>query len=87
MREVDGAYYRRNILSRDRYAFSSIMVWASIMFIGLMDLCALDQGYIQDVPLPHIRHFRVLSAKTFVLWKIKAHSLHKIVLKPKIFIE
>ncbi|GFT63335.1 transposable element Tcb1 transposase [Trichonephila clavipes] len=63
-RESGTAYRPENIQEKDRYPTCSIMVWAGIMINGRTYLHVVangtmtDQRYIDEVLLPHVRHFR-----------------------------
>ncbi|GFX37639.1 HTH_Tnp_Tc3_2 domain-containing protein [Trichonephila clavipes] len=62
-RESGTAYRPENIQEKDRYSTCSIMVWAGIMINGRTRLHVVangtmtDQRYIDEVLLPHVRHF------------------------------
>ncbi|GFV25171.1 transposable element Tcb2 transposase [Trichonephila clavipes] len=71
-RESDTAYRPENIQEKDRYATSSIMVWAGIMINGRTRLHVVANGtmtgqrYIEEVLLPHVRLFRGAVGDKFV---------------------
>ncbi|GFT47031.1 transposable element Tcb1 transposase [Trichonephila clavipes] len=66
-RESGTAYRPENIQENYRYPTCSIMVWAGIMINGRTRLHVVANGtmtgqrYIDEVLLPHVRLFRVLS--------------------------
>ncbi|GFY33204.1 transposable element Tcb2 transposase [Trichonephila clavipes] len=71
-RESGTAYRPENIQEKDRYPTCSIMVWAGIMINGCTRLHVVANGtmtgqrYIDEVLLPHVRHFRGAVGDKFV---------------------
>ncbi|GFU54949.1 transposable element Tcb2 transposase [Trichonephila clavipes] len=71
-RESGTAYRPENIQEKDRYPTCSIMVWAGIMINGRTRLHVVANGtmtgqrYIDEVLLPHVRHFRGAVGDKFV---------------------
>ncbi|GFT99822.1 transposable element Tcb2 transposase [Trichonephila clavipes] len=71
-RESGTAYRPENIQEKDRYPTCSIMVWAGIMINGRTCLhmvangTMMDQRYIDEVLLPHVRLFRGAVGDKFV---------------------
>ncbi|GFT48912.1 transposable element Tcb2 transposase [Trichonephila clavipes] len=71
-RESGTAYRPENIQEKDRYPRCSIMVWAGIMINGRTRLHVVANGtmtgqrYIDEVLLPHVRHFRGAVGDKFV---------------------
>ncbi|GFV87800.1 transposable element Tcb1 transposase [Trichonephila clavipes] len=88
-RESGTAYRPENIQEKDRYPTCSIMVWAGIMINGRTRLHVVANGtmtgqrYIDEVLLPHVRLFVVLSVINLFLWTttqhVIEHSLFRIV--------
>ncbi|GFW23460.1 transposable element Tcb2 transposase [Trichonephila clavipes] len=71
-RESGTAYRPENIQEKNRYPTCSIMVWAGIMINGRTRLHVVANGtmtgqrYIDEVLLPHVRHFRGAVGDKFV---------------------
>ncbi|GFT19454.1 transposable element Tcb2 transposase [Trichonephila clavipes] len=71
-RESGTAYRPENIQEKDRYPTCSIMVWAGIMINCHTRLHVVANGtmtgqrYIDEVLLPHVRHFRGAVGDKFV---------------------
>ncbi|GFU37880.1 transposable element Tcb2 transposase [Trichonephila clavipes] len=71
-RESGTAYRPENIQEKDRYPTCSIMVGASIMINGrtrlhvVANVTMMDQRYIDEVLLPHVRLFRGAVGDKFV---------------------
>ncbi|GFS57042.1 hypothetical protein TNCV_4238291 [Trichonephila clavipes] len=71
-RESGTAYRPENVQEKDRYPTCSIMVWAGIMINGRTRLHVVANGtltgqrYIDEVLLPHVRHFRGAVGDKFV---------------------
>ncbi|GFV92641.1 transposable element Tcb2 transposase [Trichonephila clavipes] len=80
-RESGTAYRPENIQEKDRYPTCSIMVWAGIMINGRTRLHVVANGtmtgqrYIDEVLLPHVRLFLVLSVINFFLWTTTQHVI------------
>ncbi|GFV34947.1 transposable element Tcb2 transposase, partial [Trichonephila clavipes] len=71
-RQSGTAYRPENIQEKDRYPTCSIMVWAGIMINGRTRLHVVENGtmtgqrYIDEVLLPHVRHFPGAVGDKFV---------------------
>ncbi|GFS53484.1 transposable element Tcb2 transposase [Trichonephila clavipes] len=72
------AYRPENSQEKDRYPTCSIMVWAGIMINGRTRLHGVTNGtmtgqrYIDEVLLPHVRHFRGAVGGKFVFMEDNA---------------
>ncbi|GFV77407.1 HTH_Tnp_Tc3_2 domain-containing protein [Trichonephila clavipes] len=88
-RESGTAYRPENIQEKDRCPTCSIMVWAGIMINGRTRLHVVANGtmtgqrYIDEILLPHVRLYVVLSVINLFLWTtthhVIEHSLFRIV--------
>ncbi|GFU64391.1 transposable element Tcb2 transposase [Trichonephila clavipes] len=83
-RESGTAYRPENIQEKDRYPTCSIMLWAGIMINGRTRLHVVANGtmtgqrYIDEVLLPHVRHFRGAVGDKFVFMDDNATYLNPI---------